>query len=65
MKSGKLALIRSEMKPQNPSVPELVSILYLAVKGQKSAAVAFTAPKSSEEHIRSIAEQAMEDFRFD
>jgi hypothetical protein len=64
-KSGKLALIRSEMKPQSPTIPELVSLLYITVNGQKSAAVAFTAPKSSEQHVRAIAEQAMEGFRFE
>jgi hypothetical protein len=62
--SGKLALIRSEIKPPNLAT-SLASLAYLRVKGQRLAIITFTAPQANEEHIRGIAKQAMDDFKFE
>jgi len=64
LQSGRSALIRSEITPPNPSVPVLVSLVYLDVKGSKVVAVTFTAPRTDETHIRTIADQVMDAFRF-
>jgi hypothetical protein len=63
-KAGRTALIRSEIKSNNPSIPALVSLLYLNLKGSKLAAVTFTAPVKDETHIRTISDQSMGTFRF-
>ena len=64
LKSGRSALIRAEMTTADPSVPVLVSLVYLNIKGSKQVAVTFTAPRTDETHIRTIAEQVMDAFRF-
>jgi len=64
LNSGKVAVVRSEIKPPNPSVPTLVSLAYLALKGTKLAIVTFTAPVTDETHIRAIADKSMSAFRF-
>ena len=64
LKSGRSALIRSEITTADPSVPVLVSLAYLNIKGSKLVAVTFTAPRTDETHIRTIAEQVMDAFRF-
>src|SRR5204863_8189426 len=65
VKSGKVAVIRSEIRPANSNIPALVSLGYLGVKGSKLAVVTFTAPLSVETHIRSIADQSIDTFRFE
>ena len=65
VRSGKLALIRYELKTQNPAVPLIVSLAYASLKGQRMAVITFGGPVASEEHIRGIAKQAMEDCKFD
>jgi hypothetical protein len=62
LKSGRSALIRSGLT--FPDLPALVSLLYLSVKGSEVVAVTFTAPRTDETHIRTIAEQIMDTFRF-
>ena len=64
LKSGRSALIRSEITPPNPSIPVLVSLEYLNIKGSKLVTVAFTAPRTDETHVRTIADQVMDAFRF-
>ncbi len=64
LKSGRSALIRSEITPPNPSIPVLVSLEFLNIKGSKLVAVTFTAPLTDETHIRTIADQVMDAFRF-
>ena len=64
LKSGRSALIRSEMPPLNPSVPVRVSLQYLNIKGLKLVVVMFRAPLTDETHIRTIADQVMDTFRF-
>ena len=64
LKSGRSALIRAEMTTADPSVPVLVSLVYLNIKGSKQVAVTFTAPRTDETHIRTIADQVMDAFRF-
>lgn len=64
LKPGKSAIIWSEIRSPNPSIPALVSIAYLSVKGSKIAGVTFTAPLTDETRLRTIAKQAMSAFRF-
>ena len=64
LKSGRSALIRSEIPPLNPSVPVRVSLEYLNIKGLKLVVVMFRAPLTDETHIRTIADQVMDAFRF-
>lgn len=64
LNSGNVAVIRSEIKPPNPTVPALVSFAFLNLKGSRLAAVTFTAPVTDETHIRMIADQVMGTFRF-
>ena len=64
LKSGRSALIRSEVTTADPSVPVLVSLVYLNIRGSKQVAVTFTAPRTDETHIRTIADQVMDAFRF-
>ena len=64
LKFGRSALIRSEVTTADPSVPVLVSLGYLNIKGSKQVAVTFTAPRTDETHIRTIADQVMDAFRF-
>ncbi len=64
LKSGRSAFIRSEITLPNPSVPVLVSLVYLKIKGSKQVAVTFGAPRIDETHIRTIADQVMDGFRF-
>lgn len=63
-KSGKIALIRYELKPQDP-VPEIVCFAYVCVKGQRMAVATFGAPLKSEQHIREVAKQATDEIRFE
>jgi hypothetical protein len=63
LKSGRSALIRAEITV-DPSVPILVSLVYLNIKGSKLVEVTFTAPRTDETHIRTIADQVMDAFRF-
>lgn len=63
LKSGRSALIRSEIPPLNPS-PVRVSLEYLKIKGLKLVVVMFRAPLTDETHIRTIADQVMDAFRF-
>ena len=63
-KSGKVALIESEIKPPNPSVPTVVSLAYVNLRGSKLATVTFTMSDSDEPRIRKVADQAMDTFRF-
>ena len=64
LKSGRFALIRSEITSPNPSLPAIVSLTYVNIKGLKLVGVTFTAPRTDETHIRTIAEQVMDAFRF-
>jgi hypothetical protein len=64
LKSGRSALIRSEITPANPSIPVLVSLEFLNIKGSKLVIANFTAPRTDETHIRTIADQVMDAFRF-
>ena len=64
LKSGRSALIRSEITTADPSAPVLVSLEFLNIKGSKVVAVAFTAPRTDETHILAIAVQVMDAFRF-
>jgi hypothetical protein len=64
LKSGRSALIRSEITTADPSTPVLVSLVYLNIKGSKVVAVTFTAPLTDETHIQTIADQVMDAFRF-
>ena len=64
LKSGKTALIRSEIKTPNPAVPNLISLAYVSVKGSKLAVVTFSTAVSQETHIQPISSHAMETFRF-
>ena len=64
LKSGRSALIRSVMTSPNPSVPVVVSLTYVNIKGLKLVGVAFTAPRTDETHLRTIADQVMDAFRF-
>ena len=64
LKSGRSALIRSEITTADPSVPVLVSLAYLNIKGSKEVVVTCGAPLTDETHIRTIADQVMDAFRF-
>ena len=48
----------------SPSVPVRVSLEYLNIKGLKLIVVMFRAPLTDETHIRTIADQVMDAFRF-
>jgi hypothetical protein len=61
---GKMAIVRAEIQPPNPTMPNLVSLAYVNIKGSKLASVTFTAPSSDEKHIRSISDQTMSKFGF-
>lgn len=62
--SDKTALIRSEIKPADPAMGNLVSLGYVKLKGSTMAVVTFTAPAADEAHIREVADQSMRGFRF-
>ena len=64
LKAGKAAIIRSEVKSPNPSVPTYVSFGYLVMKGSNMCVVTFSAASSEEAHVRQIADQSMNTFRF-
>ena len=64
LKSGRSALIRSEITSPNPAVPVLVSRAYLSVKKSKLAVVTFTVPEKDEAHIQAIADQVMDTFHY-
>src|SRR5438270_2325124 len=48
LKAGKAAIIRSEVKSPNPSVPTYVSFGYLVMKGSNMCVVTFSAASSEE-----------------
>jgi len=64
LKSGKAARIRSEITSADPSVPALVSLAYLTLKGSQLVVVTFTTPATNEQHIQTIADQVMDGFHF-
>jgi hypothetical protein len=64
LKSGRSAMIRSEITTANPSFPVLVSLAYLSLKGSKLVVVTFTVPGKDETHIQPIADQVMNTFHF-
>ena len=64
LKSGRSALIRSEIKSPNPAIPALVSLAYLIRKDSKLVVVTFTVPAQDETHIQTIANHVMETFHF-
>jgi len=64
LKAGRVAAMRSEIKPPNPSLPALASLGYIIHGGDKVAVVTFSAPVADEARIKGIADKSVGDFRF-
>jgi len=64
LKAGRTAIMRSEIKIANPSVPLLVSLGYINLKNSRISTVTFTAPIGDEAKIRKFADKVMDTFHY-